>query len=104
MRGKRRLRWIEGVQRDGKELGGERLDHREPRSGEGDSREPIYVFTDSGIGDVRGFLFCDKAKAETAKFVMSGDYARWKQVAKKGGSIPPRPLHAGEARRNSRAT
>ena len=34
-------------------------------------------------GDVRDFLICDKAKAESAKFVMSGDYVRWKQVAKK---------------------
>ena len=45
--------------------------------------EPIYVFTDYWHGDVRDFLICDKAKAESAKFVMSGDFARWKQVAKK---------------------
>jgi putative sterol carrier protein len=28
-------------------------------------------------------LVCDKAKAESAKFVMTGDYSRWKQVALK---------------------
>jgi putative sterol carrier protein len=26
---------------------------------------------------------CDKEKAENAKFVMTGDYSRWKQVALK---------------------
>ena len=45
--------------------------------------EPIYIFTDYWHGDVGDFLICDKAKAETAKFVMSGDAARWKQVARK---------------------
>jgi putative sterol carrier protein len=45
--------------------------------------EPIYVFTDFWHGDVGDFLVCDKAKVESAKFVMSGDYARWKQVLRK---------------------
>jgi putative sterol carrier protein len=45
--------------------------------------EPIYLFTDFWHGDVLEIALCDKAKAESARFVMSGDYARWKQVAKK---------------------
>jgi len=45
--------------------------------------EPIYLFTDYWHGDVLDFAICDKAKAESAKFIMSGDLARWKQVAKK---------------------
>jgi len=45
--------------------------------------EPVYMFTDYWHGDALDFLICDNAKAQTAKFVMSGDYARWKQVAKK---------------------
>jgi hypothetical protein len=73
---------IEGVQGDRQELGGKRLDHRECRSREG-IPETIYLFTDYWHGDVLDFLICDKAKAESAKFVMSGDYVRWKQVAKK---------------------
>ena len=45
--------------------------------------EPLYFFTDFWHGDVRDFLVCDKAKVESANFVMSADYARWKQVLKK---------------------
>lgn len=45
--------------------------------------EPVYFFTDYWHGEVRDFILCDKAKAESADFVMSGDYTRWKQVAKK---------------------
>lgn len=45
--------------------------------------EPIYVFMDYWHGDVGDFLICDKEKVESAKFVMSGDYARWKQVGLK---------------------
>src|SRR5208337_3070570 len=45
--------------------------------------EPVYMFTDYWHGDALEFLICDAAKAQTAKFVMSGDYSRWKQVAKK---------------------
>ena len=75
-------RGIEGVQGDREELGGERLVHSESRSRAG-IPEPIYIFTDFWHGDVRDFLVCDKAKAESAKFVMSGDYARWKQVCKR---------------------
>jgi putative sterol carrier protein len=45
--------------------------------------EPIYMWTDYWHGEAKDFHYCDKAKAETAKFVMAGDYSRWKQVAKK---------------------
>jgi len=45
--------------------------------------EPVYMFTDYWHGDALDFLICDAAKAQTAKFIMSGDYSRWKQVAKK---------------------
>ncbi|HON94832.1 MAG TPA: SCP2 sterol-binding domain-containing protein [Deltaproteobacteria bacterium] len=45
--------------------------------------EPIYLFQDYWHGDVGEFVVCDKAKAESAKFVMTGDYSRWKQVALK---------------------
>ncbi|HOJ13800.1 MAG TPA: SCP2 sterol-binding domain-containing protein [Deltaproteobacteria bacterium] len=45
--------------------------------------EPVYLFMDYWHGDVGEFVVCDKAKAESAKFVMTGDYARWKQVALK---------------------
>ncbi|HQJ08758.1 MAG TPA: SCP2 sterol-binding domain-containing protein, partial [Deltaproteobacteria bacterium] len=40
-----------------------------------------YLFMDYWHGDVGEFVVCDKAKADSAKFVMTGDYARWKQVA-----------------------
>jgi len=43
--------------------------------------ETIYLFMDYWHGDVGEFVVCDKAKADSAKFVMTGDYARWKQVA-----------------------
>ena len=45
--------------------------------------EPVYLFMDYWHGDVGDFVVCDKAKAESAKFVMTGDYSRWKQVALK---------------------
>ena len=45
--------------------------------------EPAYLFTDYWHGDVRDFVLCDEARAQSAKFIMSGDYVRWKQVAKK---------------------
>jgi putative sterol carrier protein len=45
--------------------------------------QTAYLFTDYWHGDVRDFYICDAAKAQTAKFIMTGDYARWKQVAKK---------------------
>jgi putative sterol carrier protein len=45
--------------------------------------EPVYMYTDYWHGDALEFLICDAAKAQTAKFIMSGDYSRWKQVAKK---------------------
>jgi putative sterol carrier protein len=45
--------------------------------------ETVYMFTDYWHGDVRDFVLCDAARAQAAKFIMTGDYARWKQVAKK---------------------
>ncbi|MHB8137876.1 MAG: SCP2 sterol-binding domain-containing protein [Smithellaceae bacterium] len=45
--------------------------------------EPVYLFTDYWHGDALDFLICDEAKTQTAKFIMTGDYTRWKQVAKK---------------------
>ncbi|HPL64370.1 MAG TPA: SCP2 sterol-binding domain-containing protein [Syntrophales bacterium] len=45
--------------------------------------ETVYLFTDYWHGDVKDFLVCDKAKAESADFIMSGDYIRWKQIARK---------------------
>ena len=45
--------------------------------------EPVYMYTDYWHGDALEFLICDAAKAQTAKFIMTGDYSRWKQVAKK---------------------
>lgn len=45
--------------------------------------EPIYLFTDYWHGEVRDFLVCDEAEARSANFVMSGDYLRWKQVARR---------------------
>ncbi len=45
--------------------------------------ETVYMFTDYWHGDVRDFHICDAAKAQSAKFIMTGDYARWKQVARK---------------------
>jgi putative sterol carrier protein len=45
--------------------------------------ESVYLFQDYWHGDVGEFVVCDKAKAESAKFVMTGDYSRWKQVAQK---------------------
>ncbi|MCE5263716.1 MAG: SCP2 sterol-binding domain-containing protein [Deltaproteobacteria bacterium] len=45
--------------------------------------EPVYIFMDFWHGDVLEIALCDKAKVESARFVMSGDYARWKQVARK---------------------
>jgi putative sterol carrier protein len=45
--------------------------------------QPVYLFTDYWHGEVRDFFICDQAKAQTANFIMTGDYARWKQVAKK---------------------
>ncbi len=45
--------------------------------------EPVYLFQDYWHGDVGDFVVCDKEKAESAKFVMTGDYSRWKQIARK---------------------
>ncbi|HHO76288.1 MAG TPA: hypothetical protein ENN05_07650 [Deltaproteobacteria bacterium] len=45
--------------------------------------ETVYLFQDYWHGDVGDFVVCDKEKAESAKFVMTGDYSRWKQIARK---------------------
>jgi len=45
--------------------------------------ETVYLFTDYWHGEVKDFLVCDKAKAESADFIMSGDYIRWKQIVRK---------------------
>ncbi|MBN2298551.1 MAG: SCP2 sterol-binding domain-containing protein [Deltaproteobacteria bacterium] len=45
--------------------------------------ETVYLFQDYWHGDVGDFVVCDKEKAENAKFVMTGDYSRWKQIARK---------------------
>jgi len=45
--------------------------------------ETVYIFQDYWHGDVGDFVVCDKEKAESAKFVMTGDYSRWKQIARK---------------------
>jgi putative sterol carrier protein len=43
----------------------------------------IYTFSDYWHGDVKEIVLCDEARAQSANFAMTGDYARWKQVAKK---------------------
>jgi putative sterol carrier protein len=45
--------------------------------------EPVYIYTDFWHGDVLDFHICDEAKTQTGKFIMTGDYARWKQISKK---------------------
>jgi putative sterol carrier protein len=45
--------------------------------------ETVYIFSDYWHGDVKEIVLCDEARAQSAKFVMTGDYVRWKQVAKK---------------------
>lgn len=45
--------------------------------------ETVYLYTDYWHGDVRDFQVCDKARADAADFIMSGDYLRWKQIARK---------------------
>jgi putative sterol carrier protein len=45
--------------------------------------DPVYIFQDYWHGDVGEFVVCDYDKAQSAKFVMTGDYSRWKQVANK---------------------
>jgi hypothetical protein len=37
---------------------------------------PVYLFTDYWHGEVRDFLASDEAKAQKAKFIMTGDYTR----------------------------
>jgi putative sterol carrier protein len=41
-----------------------------------------YLYLDFEDGKVNGIYMTDKDKAENAKFVISGDYIRWKQVAR----------------------
>jgi len=45
--------------------------------------ETVYIFSDYWHGDVKEIVVCDEARAKSANFAMTGDYARWKQVAKK---------------------
>ncbi len=40
-----------------------------------------YLYLDFEDGVVKGIRMVDKATAENAKFVISGPYVRWKQVA-----------------------
>lgn len=40
-----------------------------------------YLYLDFADGVVNGIHMTDQATAENAKFVISGDYIRWKQVA-----------------------
>ena len=42
--------------------------------------EEQYLYMDLHDGECRDISMIDKEKAENAKFVMSGDYVRWKQV------------------------
>ena len=44
--------------------------------------EDQYLYLDFEDGKVNGITMIDKEKAENAKFIISGDYVRWKQVAK----------------------
>jgi len=43
--------------------------------------EDQYLYLDFEDGVVNGIYMVDQDKAENAKFVISGDYIRWKQVA-----------------------
>ena len=45
--------------------------------------EDLYLYLDFEDGKVNGITMIDKAKAEKAKFIISGEYIRWKQVALK---------------------
>ena len=44
--------------------------------------ENQYMYMHFDDGKVVSLRMCDKDTAENSKFVMSGDYVRWKQVAK----------------------
>ena len=45
--------------------------------------EDKYLYLDFEDGIVNGIRMVDKETAENAKFVISGPYVRWKQVAKR---------------------
>ena len=45
--------------------------------------EDQYLYLDFEDGKVNGICMVDREKAEKAKFIISGDYIRWKQVALK---------------------
>jgi len=45
--------------------------------------EDQYLYLDFEDGVVKGIRMADKEKAENCKFVIYGDYVRWKQVAKR---------------------
>jgi putative sterol carrier protein len=44
--------------------------------------EEKYLHLDFNDGTVNGIRMIDKEKAESAKFVITGSYVRWKQVVK----------------------
>ena len=44
--------------------------------------EELYLYLHFHDGEVKEISMIDKEKAENCKFIMSGDYVRWKQVAK----------------------
>lgn len=45
--------------------------------------EDQYLYLDFEDGRVNGITMVDREKAEKAKFIISGEYIRWKQVALK---------------------
>ncbi|MBI5585414.1 MAG: SCP2 sterol-binding domain-containing protein [Deltaproteobacteria bacterium] len=45
--------------------------------------EDQYLYLDFEDGQVNGIFMVDREKAEQAKFIITGDYLRWKQVARK---------------------
>ncbi len=49
----------------------------EPEKGVKDEK---YLYLDFNDGTVNGIRMIDKEKAESAKFVITGSYTRWKQV------------------------
>lgn len=44
--------------------------------------QDMFLYLDFEDGKVNGIYMTDEAKAKNAKFVISGDYIRWKQVAR----------------------
>ena len=48
-----------------------------------DLSQPIYIHMDLWHGVCRSIIWASKEEGEKAKFVITGEYERWKQVAKK---------------------